>query len=265
MAASHTPLSILARRLELARPVIRIFNYHAVPARFVHAFETHLAHLASRFRLGRANELEQLLRDGPGERSVAFFSFDDGLANHYEQAAPLLEQWGTSGFFSVPAAFPDARPEWFRQHVYAELTELHAAPEDLEPMTWAQIGELGERGHRICAHGFDHVVLDGTTSAEVVKREVVDSRTRIEAKIPGVKVDGFCWPGRSPRTSIPASRLIEQTYAYSLGTQVRPLRAAPMYDLPRINLEVTWPTELVDLQLSGLLDGVYAGRRLLGR
>lgn len=262
--ASRTPISFVARRVESLRPLIRIFNYHAVPHRFAGAFEQQLQHIARRFRIGNANELEQVLRDGPGDSSIAFFSFDDGLANHHEHAASLLERWGVTGFFSVPAGFPDADEAWFGTNVYPVLTELHTEPRDVEPMTWDQLADLAARGHRILAHGFNHVVLTGSTPEQVLEREIVASRAYLEAHLPDVRIDGFCWPGRSDAHAIRASKLIEQTYSYSFGTQVRPLRSGPPHDLPRMNLEASWPADLVDLQLSGVLDGLYAIRRLRG-
>jgi peptidoglycan/xylan/chitin deacetylase (PgdA/CDA1 family) len=265
VAASHTPLSLVSRRWESFRPLVRIFNYHAVPARLASSFERQLEHLERRFRFAPADELEQVLRDGPGDRSVAFFSFDDGLANHYDHAAPLLERRGVTGFFSIPAAFPEEGPAWFRRHVYPVLTELHAEPEDVTAMTWLQIEDLAARGHRICSHGFDHVVLDATADRALLEREIVESRALLETHLTGAAVTGFCWPGRSDRHAVSASALIEETYTYSFGTQVRPLRGGSNHHLPRINLEASWSTELVDLQLSGLLDGLYAAKRMIGR
>jgi peptidoglycan/xylan/chitin deacetylase (PgdA/CDA1 family) len=241
-------------------PVIRILNYHAVPERLADSFARHLQHLAKRFRLARADELERVLAEGPGRQSALFVSFDDGLENHWAHGARLLEEFGATGFFSVPAAFPDAPADWFTQHVYPEPTELHLTEAETRPMRWEQIADLGARGHRICAHGFDHVVLDGETDDATLGREIVDSRARIQERVPGLAVDGFCWPGRSPRTPTAAGALVQQRYSFSLGTQARRFRGGRQHDLPRVNVEASWPLELVDFQLSGILDGVYAAR-----
>jgi peptidoglycan/xylan/chitin deacetylase (PgdA/CDA1 family) len=263
-AVSHTPLSLAARRWESMRPLVRIFNYHAVPQRYLENFDRHLLHISRRFRIARADELERIVLQGPGERSVALFSFDDGLRNHLDAAA-LLEQYDATAFFSVPAAFPDRDDAWFQAHVYPRLTELHKEPGDLTPMAWEQIDELARRGHRICSHGFDHLLLTDNTDDVALRREIVGSREALEASLPGIKVDGFCWPGRSDPHATRAACLIERTYGYSFGTQVRRLRRGGLHDLPRINAEASWPLTVVDLQLSGILDVLYATRRLKER
>jgi hypothetical protein len=264
-AISRTPLSAIAQHAESIRPLVRIFNYHAVPPRFSKAFERQLQQLEQRFRIASAAELEHVIEHGPGSRSVAFISLDDGLSNHYEVAAPLLEKHGVQAFFSVPAGFAEGDPRWFSRNVYPVPTELHAEPEDAKPMTWEQMTELSRRGHRICSHGFDHVVLTASTDEAVLQREIVESRSFLEDRLPAVPIDGFCWPGSSIHGGEEATRLIEQTYSFSLGTHVRRFRKHARHDLPRVNLEAGWPPELVDLQLSGLLDGLYAMRRLTHR
>lgn len=263
-AVSHTPLSLAARRWESLRPLVRIFNYHAVPQRYLENFERHLLHISRRFRIARADELESIILQGPGERSVALFTFDDGLMNHVD-AATLLERYDATAFFSVPAAFPDADDAWFRAHVYPRLTELHREPGDLTPMAWEQIADLARRGHRICSHGFDHVLLTNTTDEAALRREIVDSREALEESLSGIEVDGFCWPGRSNPHAIRAACLIEHTYSYSFGTHVRRLRRGAPHNLPRVNVEASWPLTMIDLQLSGVLDVLYATRRFRER
>jgi peptidoglycan/xylan/chitin deacetylase (PgdA/CDA1 family) len=261
-AIARTPVSIVARRVESFRPIVRIFNYHAVPPRLAQAFDDQLALLGQRFRLASAAELEDVIEKGPGQRSVAFISLDDGLSNHFEVAAPILERHGVHAFFSIPAGFAEGDPDWFGRNVYPVRTELHAEAGDVQPMPWDQMRALARRGHRICSHGFDHVVLTASTGEAVLRREIVESRSFLEERLPGVQIEGFCWPGSSVHGAMEAMQLIEQTYSFSLGTDVRPFRRHARHGLPRVNLEAGWPRELLELQLSGLLDGLYAMRRL---
>lgn len=263
--AARTPLSRIARRVETRRPTLRIFNFHSIPARYAVRFERLLEHLAQRFDLRPAEELGALVANGPGARSAAILTFDDAIANHAEVAAPLLDRWGIRAIFSVPAAFPNVEPrrqrDWFRTHVYPTPTELHD-PEELRAATWEQLAALAASGHRICSHGTQHVRLTPTTTPDVVQEEVVDSRASLERRLDGVVVDGFCWPGAADTDAAAADAAIRSTYAYSLGNDVRPLRrSASPYNLPRVNIEASWDPAVVDLQLSGVLDLVYAVRR----
>lgn len=261
---SRTPLPAAARRWERARPLSRIFNFHSVPEAYVDSFEQILDHLAARFEPAWPEELEDLLRAGPETHSRALFTFDDGLANH-ELAAAALERRGIRAIFCIPASFPslplDQQAAWFSRNVYPVPTELHESAER-RALTWEQVAALAHRGHRICSHGVEHVPLTASTPANVVHREVVESRRLLEERLPGVAVDGFCWPGAADPSARPADELIRATYGYSLGNNVRPLRAgASPYSLPRVNLEASWPLDVVDLQLSGVLDALYAIRR----
>ena len=261
----RTPLTRAARRHERRHPLLRVFNWHSVPPRFADRFERQLEQLAARYELTPPDRLEQLTAEGPGDRPRAIITLDDGLANHAEVAAPIIERWDATAILCVPAAFPDVprdqQPEWFGTHVYPRPTELHG-PDDVYAASWDQLRELAARGHRICSHGMFHTVLSGGTPADVIRREVEDSRALIEERLPGVTANGFCWPAAAAADAALASETIRRTYDYSLGNDVRPLRGGDEpYDLPRINLEVSWPDEVVNLQLSGVLDGLYRVRR----
>jgi peptidoglycan/xylan/chitin deacetylase (PgdA/CDA1 family) len=267
--ASRTPLTRLARLRDRHQPALRIFNYHSVPIQHQAAFEHQLDHLSTRFQIVGPYELEGLLHDGPGEQSTAILCFDDGLANHAEVAAPTLERRGIRAIFAIPATFPAVPPEqqdgWFRRHIYPVPTELHPRVER-RALTWAQARALVSSGHRLCSHGHDHAILRAETQASVIGREVVESRQTIERELNGVIVDGFCWAGAVDPHADNADRLIRSTFAYSLGNNAHRIRGATsVYNIPRINLEVSWPLEVVDLQISGAIDLLFALRRASGQ
>jgi peptidoglycan/xylan/chitin deacetylase (PgdA/CDA1 family) len=266
---ARTPLARLARLRDRRQPVVRIFNYHSVPRQLQAAFERQLDHLSTRFQIAGPYELEHLLREGPGEQSTAILCFDDGLANHAEIAAPTLERRGLRAIFAIPATFPgvpdDQQEEWFSRHIYPAPTELHPRVER-RALTWAQARDLISSGHRICSHGHDHAILRPDTPPEVIGREVVESRKNIERELEGVTVDGFCWAGAVDPHADDADRLIRSTYAYSLGNNAHRISGGTsMYNIPRINLEASWPLEVIDLQVSGAMDLLFAVRRASGK
>ena len=76
-------------------------------------------------------------------------------------------------------------------------------------------------------------------------------------------VDGFCWPvQRDPQATV-ALELVRATYSYGLSGDTRPVRKHhdPL-DVYRTRLEASWPLEAVDMQISGIIDLIFALRRL---
>lgn len=264
---ARTPWTSLVRSMERHHPMMRVVNYHGVPARLKDGLGRQLDHLLGRFRGASGFELERILREGPGDESAVVFTFDDGLANHLEVVAPLLEERGLRGIFAIPAEFPSVEPSeqarWFRERVYPVPNEEHKVAEDLRALTWNQVRELAERGHRICSHSFGHLRLDTHAPADVLEREIVESRSRLEAELGGAaEVDGFAWPGAQYDPSPEAEALARSAYTYTLWGEARPLhRGHDIHRVYRTNLEPSWPLDVVDLQLSGLADVLLAAKR----
>jgi peptidoglycan/xylan/chitin deacetylase (PgdA/CDA1 family) len=254
----------VARSLEQSFSFLRVFNYHSTPARFRDQLARQLDRICARYQIADANDMETLL-SGSIERPTAIFSFDDGLANNLEVAAPLLEERKVGGLFAVTSTFPDvprhAQPRWFREHIRQESNEEHADAGDLLSLTWQDVEELGARDHRICSHTATHHRVSRTSSSETLKLEIVESRNLIE-RSGRVTVDGFCWPVAFDGANTLANSLVRQHYSFALCSGARPL--FPGHDRFRIyrtNVEASWPLDVVDLQLSGLVDV----KSLLGR
>jgi peptidoglycan/xylan/chitin deacetylase (PgdA/CDA1 family) len=247
--AAVLPVGALARRVARRRRLVGVLNLHSVPPRCEQQLRALLDNLRRTFVLGDPFDLERAARKGC-DRATLFLTFDDGLANHFDVLAPVLEEHDARAIFCVPVDFLDTPSEqqlrWFREHVYPQPTELHGDA-DVAAMTWEQVRELAARGHRICSHGCGHVPLGPTVPRAVVEREVVASRSMLEERT-GVSVDGFCWPVQAP---IDVDPWIRSTYAYALAGSSR--RLVPPHDLHRIfrtNIEVSWPRRLIDLQLA---------------
>jgi hypothetical protein len=262
-----TPWSRAVALAEAHLPFTRVFNYHGTPPRFRDSLARQLDFLLARYQGRSAYELETILAHGPGQQCAALFSFDDGLANNLEVAAPLLEERGLRGIFCVPADFPsidaEAQPRWFREHVRATLNEEHLVDADLRGLGWDELTELGRRGHRICSHTRSHCRIDAGTPISVLRHEIVDSRVMLETQLAGIAVDGFCWPVELDERATEADALVRQTYSYALCGDTRALfRAADAHRVHRTNLEASWPLEVVALQVSGLIDVNFTWKRV---
>ncbi|MBI5876765.1 MAG: polysaccharide deacetylase family protein [Chloroflexi bacterium] len=98
------------------------------------------------------------------------FTFDDGYADAYVNAMPILKKYNFTGTFYVITGFV-GRPGY---------------------LTWAQIGEMAKEGMDIQSHSVTHIPLKGK-SADVLRRELGDSKRTLERMI-GQPVNFICYP-----------------------------------------------------------------------
>jgi len=267
---ARTPMTRIMRLLEQTVPFTRVVVYHGTPARLRASLARQFDYLFERYRGVSACDLENTLREGPGAKPAVLFTFDDGLANNYEVAAPLLEERGVRGIFCVPADFlsvpREEQPRWFIQNVRAASDREHCTDEDRMAMTWEQARELARRGHRICSHSQTHHRICADTPASALQVEIVESRQAISRRLEHHEVDGFCWPVLPDQLALAAKELMRANYRYVLAGGSGPLfRGHDRYSIYRTNLEASWPPEVVDLQLSGIVDLVFRMRALIER
>jgi hypothetical protein len=254
--ARSTGVTALARALEHRRPVLRVVNCHSVPRRYAAAFAEQVERLSRSWELAAPSDLASLLQRGP-ERPTLLFCFDDGLANTVEHAAPILEAAGAGAIFAVPAAWPDLPPEnraeWFRRHVYPVPTELHVLGDDVVPASWDDLRAAVARGHEVWSHGTDHLRLDGGLSGAALEREIIDSKRLLEERL-GTTVRGYC-PPISHDVPAEALAVIRATYALAFGGRPAPVSiGGSAHQIPRTNIEASWPAAAVAMQLSPLGD-----------
>jgi peptidoglycan/xylan/chitin deacetylase (PgdA/CDA1 family) len=246
----------LAAGWEHRRPALRIVNCHSVPQRFAEAFAAQVQALARSWVFASPSQLTDLLAHGVDQRTL-LFCFDDGLANVIDNAVPILEAAGARAIFAVPAAWPDVpapdRADWFSRHVYPVPTELHERPDDVAAPSWNDLRDLVSRGHEVWSHGVDHVQLRDDTPDHVLEREIVESKAMLEQQL-GTTVRGYCPPiGYTvpPR----ALALIDDTYDLAFGgPPSRVPTGGAAHQIPRSNIEASWPWSAVELQLSPLGD-----------
>jgi len=92
-----------------------------------------------------------------GKRAGLLVTFDDGTADHYLRATPLLEHHGLTGVFFVNTATLGAS----------------------DYLSWTQCKELVARGHAVESHSHDHVLLNGLAGDEL-HRQLTESRRRLK-------------------------------------------------------------------------------------
>ena len=157
------------------------------------------------------------------EKNLVHVSFDDGFADVFNNAYPILKRHGIPFTLYVTTDMPDGKAdlwwlqleqladgdaEWFEktmkqiydrhEPVASAMHEITSSVTDAAlcqqlSLTWEQIRAMVSEG--LCtvgSHGVSHSALS-LLSEEAIKHELVDSKQRLEAML-GVEVKHFSYP-----------------------------------------------------------------------
>lgn len=183
-------------------------------------------------------------------------SFDDGLLNNYEVAAPLLEEAGLRGWFFIPTGLPALSDREAEVFCAAGALNLPEARGERIAMRWDQLRDLQRRGHVIGCHTATHRRMRGPLDEALLRAELADSR-ELAARELGAPPESFAWVGGEPDTyAAAAERAIAAAgFKYAFTTQSAPFLPgdAPLR-IHRTVLEPDLPFGLFRLKLAGLSD-----------
>jgi peptidoglycan/xylan/chitin deacetylase (PgdA/CDA1 family) len=147
------------------------------------AFAEQMAHLRREgfAVLPLADVRRHLDEHTPFPPSAVTVTFDDGFADNYTSAFPILQRE------SIPATI-------FLAAQYIGTQELPVLRDrsGLKPLSWEQVGELARHGIDLGAHTLTHRSLTLLPEDEI-RHEVLGSREAIEQHA-GVSVRTFCYP-----------------------------------------------------------------------
>jgi peptidoglycan/xylan/chitin deacetylase (PgdA/CDA1 family) len=204
--------------------------YHDVLPQYARDLRRHLQAYQERGSLVSWDEALDVLG---GRRAMArpmfCLSFDDGHITWRDVVAPLLDDLGVRATFFV-------------------TSDLIGRPGNL---TWADVRDLADAGHRIGSHTVTHPRLSDESDA-VATREINDSKAAIEAGT-GLEVRDFAAPYGAPFVDFSDRdvELVRSAGYRSFATTARlPMHAgdSPMW-IQRQGLHPAWPLWAVRTRL----------------
>jgi len=218
------------------------------------AFREQMGYLRSEgYRIVTLSDIVTGLGRGMGfpPRTVAV-TFDDGFADNYTRAFPVLATMGIPATIFLTAGAIGGR-----------LTVLRDRPDGIPALTWPQVREMLTGPVTIGSHTMTHSRLTAL-SAEGLDEELVRSRAVI-AEETGVTTDLFCYPrGETNPTVCAAVR--RAGYLLGCGTRAGGITATtdPL-TLPRTF--VARDDGITDFarKLSGAFDVLHHGVALIRR
>lgn len=163
----------------MSTDAIPILLYHGIgsPARDPYAVtpDAFAAHMDAVLASGRTPmSIGRLAREVPMPATAVAVTFDDGTADFYTHAWPVLRERG------LPVTL----------FVTSGLVRGHH--EGRPALSWEQLAELRDAGVEIGAHGEHHVALDAVPMDRAA-RELVNSRLELEGRL-GVPVHHCAYP-----------------------------------------------------------------------
>ena len=180
---------------------------------------------------------------GRTEDKMVVITFDDGFADFYWEAFPILHSFGLTATMFLPTGFISDSPVAFKEQCC---------------MTWSQVRELQKCGIEFGSHTVTHPQLR-TLGRPAIERELEDSKRVIEDKT-GCAVDSFAYPYAFPQVDVQFKQLLRECLenaGYSNGVCTMVGRADSCSDrffLERLPVNDLDDELLFDAKLKGAYD-----------
>lgn len=177
---------------------IRAVNFHATPRYREAEFRRQIAAYAETFEpVTGENFAAAVAGDWPHARPGLMPILFEGFRDNYDVMLPILEEYGFTGWFFVPSAFPGLPAGEQREYAAAHELDPPAQDEYLGEriaITWDEARDISRRGHMFACHSRNHSKVAPDTPLDVLHDEIVTAKAEMEAGL-GHPVDIFCWLG----------------------------------------------------------------------
>lgn len=155
-------------------------------------FEEHLKWIKEHCSVVSLFEVPFLTAKGEQRKPIVAITFDDGYADNYEYAFPLLQKYGIPATFFVTVGLLEKDPKVIERFQVLRRASL----EDIAPLTWSQVREMRKAGMEIGSHTWSHPNLAWLKLVEA-RQELVHSKEVLEERL-GEKVSLLAYPFGKP-------------------------------------------------------------------
>jgi peptidoglycan/xylan/chitin deacetylase (PgdA/CDA1 family) len=213
-----------------------ILGYHSVSQNRQDALAVHVAdfeyQMAWLYDRGyRAVTLAQFMSQGFTKKDrIVILTFDDGYADNYTLAFPILKKYGFTGTIFLVSDYVST------DHVfYWDAPKIKAQSNQAwyQLLTWEQVEEMSAYGIEFGSHTCTHPELT-KVAAESCREELTRSRANLQART-GHEVVSFCYPRGDLNTEV--IRMVEKA-GYTCAVVTPPRYGIPLsqYTLRRIGI-----------------------------
>lgn len=189
-------------------------------------FKEHLGWLKDNCQLISLTDVPRYAACGHNTNPVVAVTFDDGYADNYDHAFPLLVDLGIPATFFVTVGLLEKDPEVVERC----RTLVKGVQEDVRGLEWSQVLEMRQAGMEFGSHTYSHLNLARLDRANA-RSELARSKKLIEDRL-GEPVASVAYPfGRIKRHFTPDTVDIAREVGYGYGAAVA-LRAVRPTDCP---------------------------------
>ena len=186
-----------ASRLE-KRPVARILVLHDIPNSAVGAFEANMSFLKQRTNV--VSLQDYLTGKLSSSRVNVVITFDDGYRSWVTSVLPVLTRLGLPATFFVSSGFVGLSAVDQQMFARARLCLSQKKSSEVEGLSEQDLRQLSQAGFTIGGHTKTHANLARIDDIDVIMREVVEDKFRLEQLV-GVPIQYFAYPYGSFRNA----------------------------------------------------------------